>query len=187
MGHDAADGQRLLRSADERHQLPRRRAAAAAFRSRRWTTRPTTATPASTIGHELTHGFDDEGRQFDAKGNLKDWWTTKDAAEFDKHARLRRRSVRAVHRRRRHQDQQQADRGRRRCRPGRNDSRLHGVERCRPRDMKLEPIATASRRTSASSSASRSGPARTIVRRTCGCAPSPIRTRRRSIASTAWW
>jgi endothelin-converting enzyme/putative endopeptidase len=37
-----------------------------------------------TIGHELTHGFDDEGRQFDAKGNLRDWWTAKDAAEFEK-------------------------------------------------------------------------------------------------------
>ena len=31
------------------------------------------------IGHELTHGFDDEGRQFDAKGNLRDWWTAADA------------------------------------------------------------------------------------------------------------
>ncbi len=40
----------------------------------------------STIGHELTHGFDDEGRQFDAKGNLKDWWTTQDAEQFVKHA-----------------------------------------------------------------------------------------------------
>jgi endothelin-converting enzyme/putative endopeptidase len=39
-----------------------------------------------TVGHELTHGFDDEGRQFDAKGNLKDWWTKKDAAEFEKRA-----------------------------------------------------------------------------------------------------
>jgi putative endopeptidase len=38
----------------------------------------------STIGHELTHGFDDEGRQFDAHGNLKNWWTKKDAAEFEK-------------------------------------------------------------------------------------------------------
>jgi putative endopeptidase len=38
------------------------------------------------IGHELTHGFDDEGRQFDAKGNLKDWWTAKDAEEFQQRA-----------------------------------------------------------------------------------------------------
>jgi putative endopeptidase len=43
-------------------------------------------TGASTIGHEITHGFDDEGRQFDAKGNLTDWWTTEDDARFKKHA-----------------------------------------------------------------------------------------------------
>jgi len=36
-----------------------------------------------TIGHELTHGFDDEGSQFDAKGNLKDWWTKADREKFD--------------------------------------------------------------------------------------------------------
>ena len=36
----------------------------------------------STIGHEITHGFDDEGRQFDEKGNLKEWWTPADAKEF---------------------------------------------------------------------------------------------------------
>ncbi len=35
-----------------------------------------------TIGHELTHGFDDEGRKFDAQGNLRDWWTTEDGQEF---------------------------------------------------------------------------------------------------------
>jgi endothelin-converting enzyme/putative endopeptidase len=35
-----------------------------------------------TIGHELTHGFDDEGRQFDAKGNLRDWWSPADAQQF---------------------------------------------------------------------------------------------------------
>jgi endothelin-converting enzyme/putative endopeptidase len=35
------------------------------------------------IGHELTHGFDDEGRQFDAHGNLRDWWTPADAKEFE--------------------------------------------------------------------------------------------------------
>jgi putative endopeptidase len=37
---------------------------------------------ASTIGHEITHGFDDQGRQYDAKGNLTNWWTKKDSVEF---------------------------------------------------------------------------------------------------------
>jgi endothelin-converting enzyme/putative endopeptidase len=39
-----------------------------------------------TVGHELTHGFDDEGRQFDAQGNLRDWWTEDDGKEFEKRA-----------------------------------------------------------------------------------------------------
>lgn len=34
------------------------------------------------IGHEITHGYDDQGRQFDADGNLRDWWTSEDATEF---------------------------------------------------------------------------------------------------------
>lgn len=38
------------------------------------------------MGHELTHGFDDEGRQFDAEGNLKDWWTKNVDQEFDRRA-----------------------------------------------------------------------------------------------------
>jgi putative endopeptidase len=40
----------------------------------------------AVIGHELTHGFDDQGRQFDADGNLRDWWTAQDADEFKKRA-----------------------------------------------------------------------------------------------------
>ena len=47
---------------------------------------PNYGNTGSTIGHELTHGFDDEGRQFDAHGNLKDWWTKKDAAAFEQRA-----------------------------------------------------------------------------------------------------
>ncbi|HKN32510.1 MAG TPA: M13 family metallopeptidase [Terriglobales bacterium] len=38
------------------------------------------------IGHELTHGFDDQGRKFDPQGNLRDWWTDQDAKEFEKRA-----------------------------------------------------------------------------------------------------
>jgi putative endopeptidase len=45
---------------------------------------PTYGNTGATIGHELTHGFDDEGRQFDAQGNLHDWWTKQDAEEFTK-------------------------------------------------------------------------------------------------------
>lgn len=40
------------------------------------------------IGHEITHGYDDKGRQFDADGNLNDWWQETDAKEFDKRAQM---------------------------------------------------------------------------------------------------
>ncbi len=40
----------------------------------------------ATVGHELTHAFDDEGRQFDAHGNLRDWWTPDDAKQFTERA-----------------------------------------------------------------------------------------------------
>lgn len=43
---------------------------------------------ASTIGHEITHGFDDEGRQFDAEGNLREWWTKTDEEKFTKRTEL---------------------------------------------------------------------------------------------------
>src|SRR6266849_1919943 len=38
------------------------------------------------IGHELTHGFDDQGRKFDPQGNLRDWWKPEDGQEFEKRA-----------------------------------------------------------------------------------------------------
>jgi endothelin-converting enzyme/putative endopeptidase len=47
---------------------------------------PNYGNTGGTIGHELTHGFDDEGRHFDAQGNLRDWWTEKDAKEFNDRA-----------------------------------------------------------------------------------------------------
>jgi endothelin-converting enzyme/putative endopeptidase len=47
---------------------------------------PNYGNTGGTIGHELTHAFDDEGRQFDANGNLKDWWTKKDAKAFEERA-----------------------------------------------------------------------------------------------------
>jgi endothelin-converting enzyme/putative endopeptidase len=47
---------------------------------------PNYGNTGGTIGHELTHGFDDEGRQFDADGNLKDWWTPADAEAFEQRA-----------------------------------------------------------------------------------------------------
>lgn len=40
------------------------------------------------IGHEMTHGFDDQGRQYDKEGNLKDWWTAEDAERFNERAQV---------------------------------------------------------------------------------------------------
>jgi putative endopeptidase len=47
---------------------------------------PNFGNTGSTIGHELIHGFDDQGRQFDADGNLRDWWTEADGKEFKERA-----------------------------------------------------------------------------------------------------
>jgi endothelin-converting enzyme/putative endopeptidase len=47
---------------------------------------PNYGNTGGTIGHELTHGFDDEGRQFDGDGNLRDWWTKDDAEKFEARA-----------------------------------------------------------------------------------------------------
>jgi putative endopeptidase len=44
------------------------------------------ATGAGTVGHEMTHGFDDQGHKYDLKGNLTNWWTPEDLAHFDERA-----------------------------------------------------------------------------------------------------
>ena len=47
---------------------------------------PNYGNTGGTIGHELVHGFDDQGRQYDGDGNLRDWWTTEDASAFEQRA-----------------------------------------------------------------------------------------------------
>jgi endothelin-converting enzyme/putative endopeptidase len=47
---------------------------------------PNYGNTGGTIGHELVHGFDDEGRQFDGDGNLRDWWAAEDAEAFEERA-----------------------------------------------------------------------------------------------------
>jgi putative endopeptidase len=42
----------------------------------------------AVIGHEITHGFDDQGRQYDAEGNIRDWWTKEDAERFNERAQV---------------------------------------------------------------------------------------------------
>jgi putative endopeptidase len=42
----------------------------------------------AVIGHEITHGFDDQGRQFDANGNIKEWWTPEDSKKFNERAKV---------------------------------------------------------------------------------------------------
>ena len=91
-----------------------------------------------TIGHELTHGFDDEGSQFDAKGNLRNWWTKEDREKFDARTKCVEDQyaqyvvVDDVH------INSEAHAGRRCGRPGRRNPGFHGVERC---DQRQEPSA----------------------------------------------
>ena len=85
VAHDAANRQRLLQSAPERDCFPRRNSSAAVFR-READDAVNYGAIGVVIGHEITHGYDDKGRQDDADGNLNDWWTEKDAKEFDARA-----------------------------------------------------------------------------------------------------
>ena len=89
---------------------------------------PNYGNTGATIGHELTHAFDDEGRQFDAKGNLRDWWTPADAKGFEDRINCIRDQYAELHHRRRHPHQLQADQRRGRGRSRRHAARLHRLE-----------------------------------------------------------
>ena len=132
--------------------------------------RSTSARIGMVIGHELTHGFDDEGRQFDADGNLRDWWTPPVSAEFDKRASVRREAVRRLRRRRRPARQRQAHARREHRRPRRPQARVRArSQRAREGAPGDADASAASRRSSSSSSASRRRGAPTTGPRRCAC------------------
>ena len=85
LGDDAADGQRLQRLGQERDRLlggilqpP--------FFYPEGDDAINYGAIGGVIGHEITHGFDNSGRKFDARGNQTDWWTAQDAKNFDERA-----------------------------------------------------------------------------------------------------
>ena len=81
----------------------------------------------AVIGHELTHGFDDEGRKFDAKGNLSDWWTPEDLKKFEARTDCLVNEYGTLHRGRRRQGQRQAYPRRKYRRQRRPAARVHGL------------------------------------------------------------
>ena len=83
MEHDAADGQRVLQPGSRTTST-----SPPAFCSRRSIAQGRDAAvnyggAGAVVGHELTHGFDDQGRKFDASGNLQNWWTEADAKAYE--------------------------------------------------------------------------------------------------------
>ena len=85
MGHDAADRQRVLPADLERDRVPGRDPAAAVLRPG-VDDAVNYGAIGSVIGHEFSHGFDDQGRKFDGDGRLADWWTEADAQQYEARA-----------------------------------------------------------------------------------------------------
>ena len=144
---------------------------------------PNYGNTGSTIGHELTHAFDDEGRQFDAKGNLRDWWTPADAKGFEERINCIRDQyagyviVDDIHiNSKLTSGEDVADLG------GTLLAYIAWKKQTEGQDPRR--TSTASRPTSATSSAWRSGPAKTRGPKTSASARQPIRTRPASPALT---
>ena len=95
----------------------------------------------AVIGHELTHGFDDQGRQYDAQGNLRDWWTEADGKAFEARASCIADQYSELRRGRRHEDQRAAHARREHRRQRRSAPRADGLPG-RPRRDATRPSST---------------------------------------------
>ena len=140
----------------------------------------------AVVGHELTHGFDDQGRRFDAQGNMRDWWTPADGKAFEERAAC--------------VDKQyggytaigdvklngKLTLGENVADNGGAAARVDGADGADEDEAARAPP-TASRRSSASSSAGRRCGARTRARRSRGCTRRPTRIRPASTGRTGSW
>ncbi len=102
------------------------------------------------IGHEISHGFDDEGAQYDYLGRLRNWWTDSDLKNFQATSRLRRRPVRSLLHREGHSSQRQVSARRKYWRFGRSQSLLSWPIRNRSKASRVQPTSMASRPSSSS-------------------------------------
>ena len=133
----------------------------------------------AVIGHEMTHGFDDQGAQFDAQGNLRNWWSAADLDEVQAAAPDWSRSqFDSLHRSRQRSRERQAHARREPRRPRRTVDRRTPRWRRRWRRRDGRRSSTASRPSSASSWRGRRSGARTSRPKRRACESTPIRIRR---------
>ena len=136
------------------------------------------------VGHELTHGFDDEGRQFDADGNLRDWWSAPVATEFDARAKCVENQFDGYVAVDDSHIKGKLTLGREHRRPRRGEALVRVVRARRKGASSGAAHSAASRRRSSSSWASRRRGAAITARRRCASWSRPTRTRPPSTAST---